>query len=145
MALSTRLQSWLVQAWQQRGLTARMLFPLAALHGVWRRFDVWRYKVGLARAQRLPVPIVVIGNLYVGGSGKTPLTIEVTRALRARGWSPGVISRGYGARHALPRLVQVNGSASDYGDEPLLMARASQVPVAVGADRAAVARLLLNL
>jgi tetraacyldisaccharide 4'-kinase len=145
MALRARLQSWLVKAWQRRGLTARLLFPLAVLHGVWRRFDIWRYRVGLARAQRLPVPVVVIGNLYVGGSGKTPLTIEVTRALRARGWSPGVISRGYGAERAAPRPVQVNGSASDYGDEPLLIARAGQVPVAVGADRAAAARLLLNL
>jgi tetraacyldisaccharide 4'-kinase len=145
MALRARLQSWFVKVWQQRGVAARLLLPLALLHGLLRRFDVWRYRVGLARVQQLPVPVVVIGNLYVGGTGKTPLTIEVTRALRARGWSPGVISRGYGAKRAPPRLVLPNGSASDYGDEPLLIARASHAPVAVGTDRVAAARLLLNL
>jgi tetraacyldisaccharide 4'-kinase len=145
MALRARLQSWLVGVWQRRGFVARLLLPLAWLHGLWRRYDVWRYRVGLARAHRLPVPVVVIGNLFVGGTGKTPLVIELARALRARGWSPGVISRGYGTERGVPRLVQANGSAADYGDEPLLIARAAAVPVAVGTDRVAAARLLLNL
>jgi tetraacyldisaccharide 4'-kinase len=145
MALRARLQSWFVEVWQHRGLFARLLLPLAVVHGLWWRYDVWRYRVGLARAQKLPVPVVVIGNLYVGGAGKTPLAIELTRELRKRGWSPGVVSRGYGADRALPRLVMPNGNASDYGDEPLLIARAGLAPVAVGTDRAAAARLLLNL
>jgi tetraacyldisaccharide 4'-kinase len=145
MALRARLQSWFVKVWSRRGLVARLLWPLAFLHGAWWRYDVWRYRVGLARTERLPVPVVVIGNLYVGGTGKTPLTIELTRALRERGWAPGVVSRGYGAQRAVPRLVQPNGSASEYGDEPLLIARAGHAPVAVGTDRAAAARLLLNL
>jgi len=145
MALRARLQFFLVKVWQRRGLVARLLFPLALLHGLWRRFDVWRYRVGLTRAQQVRVPVIVIGNLYIGGTGKTPLTIELTRALRDRGWSPGVVSRGYGTDRALPRLVVPNGSANDYGDEPLLIARAGQAPVVVGNDRAAAARLLLNL
>jgi len=61
----------------------------------------------------------------------------LTRALRDRGWSPGVVSRGYGTDRALPRLVVPNGSANDYGDEPLLIARGGQAPVVVGNDRAA--------
>jgi len=145
MALRARLQFSFVKVWQRRGLVARLLFPLALLHGVWRRFDVWRYRVGLARAKQVRVRVVVIGNLYVGGTGKTPLAIELARALRDRGWSPGVISRGYGAERGLPRLVVPNGSALDYGDEPLLIARTGYAPVVVGTDRAAAAGLLLNL
>src|SRR5215475_5133870 len=145
MALKARLHSWIVRMWQRRGLTARLLFPLALLHKIWWRFAAWRYRVGLKKPQQLPVPVVVIGNLYVGGTGKTPLTIELTRELRSRGWSPGVVSRGYGANKAVPRVVQPNGSASDYGDEPVLIARAGYAPVAVGVDRTAAARLLLNL
>jgi tetraacyldisaccharide 4'-kinase len=145
MPLRARLQSFFVKVWQQRGPVARLLYPLAFLHGLWRRFDVWRYRVGLARAQQMRVPVVVIGNLYVGGTGKTPLTIELTRILRARGWSPGVISRGYGSDRAPPRLVLPSGNANDYGDEPLLIARAGHAPVAVGTNRVAAARLLLNL
>ena len=90
MALRARLQFALVKGWQRRGPLARLLYPLALLHGWWRRYDVWRYRVGFARPQQMPVPVVVIGNLYVGGTGKTPLTIELTRELRNRGWSPGV-------------------------------------------------------
>jgi tetraacyldisaccharide 4'-kinase len=131
--------------WERRGIVARLLLPIAVLYGIWRRLDAWRYRVGLARAEQLPVPVVVIGNLYVGGTGKTPLAIELARTLRARGWSPGVISRGYGADRGLARLVTPNGNANDYGDEPLLIARAGVAPVAVGTDRVAAARLLLNL
>src|SRR5215470_11289599 len=145
MALRTRLQLWLVKKWQRRGLTARLLFPLALVHRFWRGLKVWCYRVRLARPKQVRVPVVVIGNLYVGGTGKTPLTIEVIRELRSRGWSPGVVSRGYGAQKAVPRVVQPNGTASDYGDEPLLIARAGHAPVAVGVDRVAAARLLLNL
>jgi len=145
MALRARLHSRVLKMWQRRGLVPRLLFPFALVHGLWRRFDLWRYRVGLKRPQQVRVPVVVIGNLYVGGTGKTPLTLELIRELRSRGWSPGVVSRGYGAARTLPRIVQPNGAASDYGDEPLLIARSGQAPVVVGADRAAAARLLLNL
>ncbi len=145
MALRARLQSFFVGAWSRRGLTARLLWPLTLLHALWRRIDIWTYRVGLQRAERLPVPVVVIGNLYVGGTGKTPLTIELVRMLRERGWSPGVVSRGYGASSKVPRVVQPAGSAADYGDEPMLIARATSVPVAVGTDRVAAGRMLLNL
>ncbi len=100
------------------------------------------YACGLLRGTRLPVPVVVVGNLYVGGTGKTPL-VEWSRRC-ARGWTPGVVSRGYGRTANDIRLVATNDDASTVGDEPLLIAQAGGVPVAVGADRAAAARGLLD-
>jgi tetraacyldisaccharide 4'-kinase len=90
------------------------------------------------------VPVVVVGNLYVGGTGKTPLTIELVRALRQRGWHPGVVSRGFGSTARSPRLVATDGDAAEFGDEPLLIARSTPAPVVVGVCRVEAARFLLR-
>jgi tetraacyldisaccharide 4'-kinase len=145
MALRARLQSGLVEAWQKRGVTARALYPLALVHRLWRGLSRGIRRVGLLSSRRLPVPVVVVGNLYVGGTGKTPLTIEIVRALKQRGWQPGVVSRGYRGRVATPQVVNAQSSARELGDEPLLISRSTSVPVAVGRDRVGAARLLLNL
>lgn len=141
-SLRTRLQLTLVDVWQRRGPLAWLLFPLSVLH--WIGYSARRalYALGVLQQTRLDVPVVVIGNLYVGGTGKTPLTIELVRALAARGWRPGIVSRGYGAAGAIARMVRADDSASEVGDEPLLMARATQVPVAVARNRADASRLL---
>jgi tetraacyldisaccharide 4'-kinase len=144
MALRSRLQPWLVAVWQKRGFVAHLLLPLAWINGVLRAFAAWRYRDG-ARAERLPVPVVVVGNLYVGGTGKTPLTIELVRGLRTRGYTPGIVSRGYGSQSSVAREVDPRGTAADYGDEPMLLAQATKAPVVVGHDRVAAGRLLLNL
>jgi len=143
MAWRARLQRWLVRTWQERGFAARLLWPLAAVHAALRAARRALARAGLIRAHRLPVPVVVIGNLYVGGTGKTPLAIALVHALRQRGWHPAVVSRGYGAATRAPRLADAASSAADIGDEPLLIAQATGVPVAVGRDRVAAARLLL--
>jgi tetraacyldisaccharide 4'-kinase len=142
MSPRSRLQLRLVSLWQQRGPGAIALLPLAWLHRLWRAAT---RSAPPARASQLPVPVVVIGNLYVGGTGKTPLTIELVRQLRDRGWRPGIVSRGYGGGGGGARAVPAIGAAADYGDEPLLLARATGAPVVVGHDRLAAARLLLNL
>ena len=102
------------------------------------------YAAGLLRATRVRVPVVVVGNLTVGGTGKTPLVIAIVEALRARGRRPGVVSRGHGATLARPRLLGPASSPADSGDEPVLIQRNAGVPVAVGRDRVATARLLLD-
>jgi tetraacyldisaccharide 4'-kinase len=141
-SLRTRLQLTLVEIWQRRGPIAWLLSPISVLHYVGYRARRALYALGIKRQAHLDVPVVVIGNLYVGGTGKTPLTIELVRALAARGWRPGIVSRGYGGAGPVARLVRLADAARDVGDEPLLIARATRAPVAVARDRTAAAELL---
>ena len=141
-SLRTRLQLTLVDVWQGRGALAWLLCPLSVLHYLGYSGRRALYALGVLRQTRLDVPVVVIGNLYVGGTGKTPLTIELVRALAARGWRPGIVSRGYGAAGAVARIVMPDDSAREVGDEPLLMAQSTPAPVAVARSRAAAAQLL---
>jgi tetraacyldisaccharide 4'-kinase len=127
----------------ERGWRAWALFDLSMAY---RGFFAARnalYRWGVLKQQRLPVPVVVVGSIFVGGTGKTPLTVWLIEQLRARGYTPGVVSRGYvrtsrGVHEVLPT------STPDFsGDEPLLMAQQSGAPVYVGNDRVAAARALL--
>jgi tetraacyldisaccharide 4'-kinase len=101
------------------------------------------YRAGVFRSERLPVPVVIVGNLVVGGTGKTPLVLWLVEALRARGFKPGVVSRGYGATNDDARAVPPGGNAATFGDEPLLLAERAGAPVWIGRDRVAAARALL--
>jgi len=92
--------------------------------------------------RRLDVPVVVVGNLVAGGAGKTPTVIALVRLLRAYGWTPGVVSRGYGRRSAGVVHVHGDSTAADCGDEPLLIHLRTDAPVVVGRDRVAAARAL---
>jgi len=100
------------------------------------------YRGGALRAAHLSVPVVVVGNVTVGGSGKTPLTIALARALEERGWRPGIVSRGHGGASESPRAVEAGSTPDEVGDEPVLLARTG-MPVWVGRDRPAAARALL--
>jgi tetraacyldisaccharide 4'-kinase len=95
----------------------------------------------LARV-RASVPVIVVGNVTAGGTGKTPLTIALVEALRTRGFKPGVVSRGYGGSAREPMRVDARSDPAVAGDEACLIARATGAPVAIGRDRAATARLL---
>ncbi|HYM47783.1 MAG TPA: tetraacyldisaccharide 4'-kinase [Burkholderiaceae bacterium] len=138
----TRLQHALVASWQRRGPLAWLLTPLSLLYYVVTVCRGALYAFGLLQQTRLDVPVVVIGNLYVGGTGKTPLTVELVRALAERGWHPGIVSRGYGALDSAPRLVRPADDARHVGDEPLLIVRATTAPVAVAKRRVKAAQLL---
>ena len=109
--------------------------PLSALYGasVKARNDL--YDRGALKIRRMPGPVVSIGNLTVGGSGKTPFLITLGELLKARGIGFDVLSRGYGRATKGVGLVDPEGSPRDFGDEPLLIARKLQVPVIVGEDR----------
>lgn len=132
---------WLQRLWfGQRRLSPALwlLTPLAGLYAAVAARNRRR-----ARPEHLPVPVIVVGNITVGGAGKTPLTLWLAGQLQARGWRPGIVSRGYGGKEALPRPVFPDSVAVDVGDEPILLARRSGVPVWVGRERVAAGRALL--
>jgi tetraacyldisaccharide 4'-kinase len=117
--------------------------PLASLYGCVTGARRGMYRRGCLRTSKLPVPVLVVGNIVAGGAGKTPLVIGLVEALRERGWNPGVVSRGYGGSTHAPILLDARPDPAATGDEPALIRLRTEVPVAVGADRVAAARLLL--
>jgi tetraacyldisaccharide 4'-kinase len=145
----SRLAQTFNHLWLGRGVLARLLWPLSCLMGllVWLRRRA--FHKGQIASVRLPVPVIVVGNRVVGGAGKTPTTIALLEHLKARGWRPGVLSRGYKSKgtNGLPTLIDAASaahvSAQSTGDEPLLIWRRTQVPVMVGRDRATGGRALL--
>ena len=109
--------------------------PLAILFGAGVSIRATLYDRGMLRPRRLQGPVVSIGNLSVGGSGKTPFTIALGELLKRRGIKFDILSRGYGRKTRGVRIVNTEGSAHDFGDEPLLLSRRLGVPVVVGEDR----------
>jgi tetraacyldisaccharide 4'-kinase len=137
------LEATLTRAWLRRGPLACALWPLSLLFRALASLRAGLYRAGVLKAGRLPVPVVVVGNIFIGGTGKTPLTIWLAQALREAGFRPGVISRGHGADGEAPRVVTADSSTLEVGDEPLLIARRANVPVFVGRKRVEAGRALL--
>ena len=104
----------------------------------------WMYRAGLRSSVRLPVPVLVVGNLTVGGSGKTPLVLWIVHLLRGTGMSPGIVLRGYGSKASGSRCVVSGSAPARVGDEAVLLSQRSGCPVWVGIDRVAAARALLD-
>jgi tetraacyldisaccharide 4'-kinase len=116
---------------------------LSKLYGTAVALRTALYEKGVLRRIRAPVPVIVVGNLIAGGSGKTPFAIALVERLRATGWTPGVASRGYGRSDAsVPQWVDRDSDVARSGDEPLLIARQTGVKVRVDRDRVAAARTL---
>lgn len=136
--------NWWERGWYQQHPFTLLFWPLSLLYrlvAVIRRFG---YQRGWFQSFAVDKPVVIVGNISVGGTGKTPFTLWLCQFLTEQGFTPGIVSRGYGARITAPLRVTSSHQACDVGDEPLLLARKSKCPVVVCPDRVAAARYLLQ-
>jgi tetraacyldisaccharide 4'-kinase len=133
----------LQHAWARTGALTVLLLPLSLLFSAVSGLRRQAYRHGWLRAVSVGVPVIVVGNITAGGSGKTPLVIWLVNRLRSQGYRPGVVSRGYGGTVQRCIEVQSDSSPAEVGDEPLLIRLKTAAPVVVGRDRVAAARTLL--
>src|SRR5688572_4774130 len=121
--------------WYRRGAIAWLLWPASLVFRCLVSLRRILYRLRILKSAHPGIPVIVVGNLSVGGSGKTPLTLWIAEFLKSKGWTPGIVARGYGATIPAPRAATVASDAAEVGDEPVLLARRSGCPVWVGADR----------
>jgi tetraacyldisaccharide 4'-kinase len=138
------LQRALLEAWTQRGVLASLLWPVSMAYRAAVGLRRQMYRWGLLRTERVDALVLVVGNVIAGGAGKTPTVIELAMQLRKRGRLVGVISRGYGRTGDECLEVQLDSNPKEVGDEPLIIQRATGVPVFVGPTRAKTAKELLK-
>ncbi|MDR2219498.1 MAG: tetraacyldisaccharide 4'-kinase [Methylobacillus sp.] len=138
------MSEWLQREWTKTSLWQILLRPLSWLFGMLAALRRLGYKTGIAKSIHLPVPVIVIGNITVGGTGKTPLVIWLAQRLQAEGWKPGIISRGYRGSNTSPLSVTPASDPALAGDEPVLVAARTNAPVFIGKDRVAAGNALLQ-
>lgn len=131
--------------WSDVNLVSLALWPISLLFRLLVAVRRWLFKTGFLKSWRAPVPVIIVGNISVGGTGKTPVVIALVEWLKAEGYKPGVISRGYGGvDRSKPELLQSNSKPGDVGDEPVLISRRTGVPVCVFPRRVESAQTLLD-
>ena len=138
---------WLQQLpkyWRKRNAITYLLWPLEVTYKVAWRLRQGAIRLGWIAQHRVNATVIVVGNVVVGGGGKTPLTMALVQRLVKQGHQVGVVSRGYGRAHTSMQIVNAQSLATDVGDEPLMIFQKCNVPVVVGAQRVATARQLLN-
>ncbi len=135
-----RTLNWI---WYRPNPVKWLLWPIGGIYRVVMEIRRLQYRLGLRAVAEVPVPVIVVGNITVGGTGKTPVVIWLATQLTARGYRVGIVSRGYGgSAKDWPRQVDSNSDPERVGDEPVLLARATGCPVVVDPDRAAAAQAL---
>lgn len=145
MNYQAKLAHALQRMWNGTGLVSTLLLPLSWITGIVVRRKIDRYTHHPDRVWQGSVPVVIVGNIYVGGTGKTPVVMALVDALIQRGWRPGVISRGYGVRIGnQPRTGRGTLDPGQFGDEPALIAASTSVPIAVHPSRPLAAQALIR-
>lgn len=137
------IERWLWKQWRSKGPLQSVLLPLSWLFGALAAMRRACYRYGICRTVNLAVPVVIVGNITVGGVGKTPIVLALVNLLQAAGLHPGIVTRGYKGEKTGPMEVTSDEDAVRVGDEALLLARNCGCPVWLGADRVAAARALL--
>lgn len=137
------MKQLLLKAWLRRGPLARLLWPVAQLHGLLVSLRLALYRHGFFASERFAAPVIVVGNVVAGGAGKTPLVMALVRHFQAQGLQPGVVSRGYGRAGRDSLEVRPDTPVQACGDEPALIRRATGAPVFVASRRADALRALL--
>ncbi len=134
----------LQRSWLKRGLLPVALLPTAAIYWLLSTTRAWLFRHGWLATWALSVPVIVVGNLIAGGVGKTPAVMAIVELLRRRGFTPGIVSRGYAGSNSGTLEVQAGTPADECGDEPKLLHLRTRAPVMVGRDRVAAGRELLR-
>ncbi len=136
---------WIHRVWYEDAASGWLLLPLSGVYWLLLKLRALLYRSGVRRSHKAHAPVIVVGNITAGGTGKTPTVIWLVNELRIRGFKPGIVSRGYGgSKSGTSMRVDIDSDAALVGDEPVLLARRGQCPVAVDADRVQAAAMLVD-
>ncbi len=135
--------AWIERHWESITPVSLLLYPVSLLVRAAVALRRAAYRAGVLETVRLPVPVAIVGNVALGGTGKTPLVLWLAALLRERGRRPGIVSRGYGGSQTGPAPVPPDGDPRRHGDEPVLLAQRAGCPIWIGADRIAAGQALL--
>ncbi len=143
--MKNRVYQWFHRVWYEGGAGYWVLLPLSALYWLLVKLRRLLYMSGVFTSKNVGVPVIVVGNITVGGTGKTPVSVWLARSLAERGFRPGIVSRGYGgSKSSSPMRVDAASDPSVVGDEPVLLAKRSACPIAVDRNRVRAAEMLVE-
>jgi len=136
---------WIHRVWYEGAVSGWVLLPLSGFYWLLVKLRAFLFRCGIYKSHKAHASVIVVGNITTGGTGKTPTVIWLVNELRAKGFAPGIVSRGYGgSKSGTSMRVDADSDPAVVGDEPVLLARRGQCPVAVDSDRVQAAAMLVD-